>query len=214
MQVYSDFVPNATTDSKTGHRRSSCSARLRCDLSYASPQHLRRTWAFADDCGDPYIPRETYCRSMTINTLGRGDPSTIMAPADPAGAARGMYPNCAVWFTALLIYLFYHLFYFFLNIFYFLNFYCILVPHSSWRGYPVLSLLFSVAASIQSAVRATTHYHYRFHRIIGRWPCVGYHSFRHPGGGCKLWPACQCRADLGAAAFASVVILTMPRSNF
>ena len=145
------------------------------------PNSLTRTWALLITAAILYIPANLL-PIMTINSLGQGDPSTIMAGVIQL-VQHGMFPIAAVVFIA-----------------------SILVPTFKLVGIGLL--LFSVQrhqplSAQQRIVR------FRFIEFIGRWSMLDIFVIAILVAVVNFGRLASVEANLGAAAFASVVILTM-----
>ena len=145
------------------------------------PNSLARTWALLITAAILYIPANLL-PIMTINTLGQGDPSTIMAGVIQL-VQHGMFPIAAVVFIA-----------------------SILVPTFKLVGIGLL--LFSVQRR-QPLSAQQRIVMYRFIEFIGRWSMLDIFVIAILVAVVNFGRLASVEADLGAAAFASVVILTM-----
>ncbi|OPA94085.1 paraquat-inducible membrane protein A [Pseudomonas fluorescens] len=145
------------------------------------PNSLARTWALLITAAILYIPANLL-PIMTINSLGQGDPSTIMAGVIQL-AQHGMYPIAAVVFIA-----------------------SILVPTFKLVGIGLL--LFSVQRH-QPLSAQQRIVMYRFIEFIGRWSMLDIFVIAILVAVVNFGRLASVEANLGAAAFASVVILTM-----
>jgi len=119
---------------------------------------------------------------MTINSLGQGDPSTIMSGVIQL-VQHGMFPIAAVVFIA-----------------------SILVPTFKLVGIGLL--LFSVQRH-QPLSAQQRIIMYRFIEFIGRWSMLDIFVIAILVAVVNFGRLASVEANLGAAAFASVVILTM-----
>ena len=145
------------------------------------PNSLARTWALLITAAILYIPANLL-PIMTINTLGQGDPSTIMAGVIQL-VQHGMFPIAAVVFIA-----------------------SILVPTFKLVGIGLL--LFSVQRH-QPLSAQQRIVMYRFIEFIGRWSMLDIFVIAILVAVVNFGRLASVEANLGAAAFASVVILTM-----
>jgi len=145
------------------------------------PNSLTRTWALLITAAILYIPANVL-PIMTINSLGQGDPSTIMAGVIQL-VQHGMYPIAAVVFIA-----------------------SILVPTFKLVGIGLL--LFSVQRH-QPLSAQQRIVMYRFIEFIGRWSMLDIFVIAILVAVVNFGRLASVEANLGAAAFASVVILTM-----
>jgi len=145
------------------------------------PNSLLRTWALLVTAAILYIPANLL-PIMTVNSLGQGDPSTIMSGVIQL-VQHGMFPIAAVVFIA-----------------------SILVPTFKLVGIGLL--LFSVQRrqplSAQQRILM-----YRFIEFIGRWSMLDIFVIAILVAVVNFGRLASVEANLGAAAFASVVILTM-----
>ena len=145
------------------------------------PNSLTRTWALLITAAILYIPANLL-PIMTVNSLGQGDPSTIMSGVIQL-VQHGMFPIAAVVFIA-----------------------SILVPTFKLVGIGLL--LFSVQRhqplSAQQCIIM-----YRFIEFIGRWSMLDIFVIAILVAVVNFGRLASVEANLGAAAFASVVILTM-----
>lgn len=145
------------------------------------PNSLTRTWALLITAAILYIPANLL-PIMTINSLGQGDPSTIMAGVIQL-VQHGMFPIAAVVFIA-----------------------SILVPTFKLVGIGLL--LFSVQRH-QPLSAQQRIVMYRFIEFIGRWSMLDIFVIAILVAVVNFGRLASVEANLGAAAFASVVILTM-----
>ncbi len=145
------------------------------------PNSLTRTWALLITAAILYIPANLL-PIMTVNSLGQGDPSTIMAGVIQL-VQHGMYPIAAVVFIA-----------------------SILVPTFKLVGIGLL--LFSVQRHQPLSARQRIVM-YRFIEFIGRWSMLDIFVIAILVAVVNFGRLASVEANLGAAAFASVVILTM-----
>ncbi|QVN02370.1 paraquat-inducible protein A [Pseudomonas rhodesiae] len=145
------------------------------------PDSLTRTWALLITAALLYIPANML-PIMTVNSLGQGDPSTIMAGVIQL-VQHGMYPIAAVVFIA-----------------------SILVPTFKLVGIGLL--LFSVQRH-QPLSAQQRIVMYRFIEFIGRWSMLDIFVIAILVAVVNFGRLASVEPNLGAAAFASVVILTM-----
>ena len=145
------------------------------------PNSLTRTWALLITAAILYIPANLL-PLMTVNSLGQGEPSTIMAGVIQL-MQHGMYPIAAVVFIA-----------------------SILVPTFKLVGIGLL--LFSVQRH-QPLSAQQRIVMYRFIEFIGRWSMLDIFVIAILVAVVNFGRLASVEANLGAAAFASVVILTM-----
>ncbi|KTC55959.1 paraquat-inducible protein A [Pseudomonas fluorescens ABAC62] len=145
------------------------------------PNSLARTWALLVTAAILYVPANLL-PIMTINSLGQGDPSTIMAGVIQL-VQHGMFPIAAVVFIA-----------------------SILVPTFKLVGIGLL--LFSVQRH-QPLSAQQRIVMYRFIEFIGRWSMLDIFVIAILVAVVNFGRLASVEANLGAAAFASVVILTM-----
>ncbi len=145
------------------------------------PNSLMRTWALLITAAILYIPANLL-PIMTINSLGQGAPSTIMAGVIEL-VQHGMFPIAAVVFIA-----------------------SILVPTFKLVG--IALLLFSVQRHQPLSARQRIIM-YRFIEFIGRWSMLDIFVIAILVAVVNFGRLASVEANLGAVAFASVVILTM-----
>ncbi|KRP89756.1 paraquat-inducible protein A [Pseudomonas lactis] len=145
------------------------------------PNSLTRTWALLITAAILYIPANLL-PIMTVSSLGQGDPSTIMSGVIQL-VQHGMYPIAAVVFIA-----------------------SILVPTFKLVGIGLL--LFSVQRH-QPLSAQQRIVMYRFIEFIGRWSMLDIFVIAILVALVNFGRLASIEANLGAAAFASVVILTM-----
>ncbi|CAH0301972.1 paraquat-inducible protein A [Pseudomonas mediterranea] len=145
------------------------------------PNSLMRTWALLITAAILYIPANML-PIMTINSLGHGAPSTIMAGVIEL-VQHGMIPIAAVVFIA-----------------------SILVPTFKLVG--IALLLFSVQRHQPMSARQRILM-YRFIEFIGRWSMLDIFVIAILVAVVNFGRLASVEAGLGAIAFASVVILTM-----
>ena len=145
------------------------------------PNSLMRTWALLITAAILYIPANLL-PIMTVNSLGQGAPSTIMSGVIEL-VQHGMFPIAAVVFIA-----------------------SILVPTFKLVG--IALLLFSVQRHQPLSARQRIIM-YRFIEFIGRWSMLDIFVIAILVAVVNFGRLASVEARLGAAAFASVVILTM-----
>ena len=145
------------------------------------PNSLTRTWALLITAAILYIPANLL-PIMTVSSLGQGDPSTIMSGVIQL-VQHGMFPIAAVVFIA-----------------------SILVPTFKLVGIGLL--LFSVQRH-QPLSAQQRIVMYRFIEFIGRWSMLDIFVIAILVALVNFGRLASIEANLGAAAFASVVILTM-----
>ncbi|UVM51420.1 MULTISPECIES: paraquat-inducible protein A [unclassified Pseudomonas] len=145
------------------------------------PNSLMRTWALLVTAAIIYIPANVL-PIMTVSSLGQGDPSTIMSGVIQL-VQHGMIPIAAVVFIA-----------------------SILVPTFKLVGIGLL--LFSVQRRQPLSARQRI-WMYRFIEFIGRWSMLDIFVIAILVAVVNFGRLASVEANLGAIAFASVVILTM-----
>jgi paraquat-inducible protein A len=145
------------------------------------PNSLVRTWALLITAAILYIPANML-PIMTINSLGKGAPSTIMSGVVDL-VHYGMFPIAAVVFIA-----------------------SILVPTFKLVGIGLL--LFSIQRRQPLSARQRI-WMYRFIEFIGRWSMLDIFVIAILVAVVNFGRLASIEANLGAIAFASVVILTM-----
>ena len=145
------------------------------------PNSVMRTWALLVTAAVLYIPANVL-PIMTVSSLGQGDPSTIMSGVIQL-VQHGMIPIAAVVFIA-----------------------SILVPTFKLVG--IALLLFSVQRRQPLSARQRI-WMYRFIEFIGRWSMLDIFVIAILVALVNFGRLASIEANLGAAAFASVVILTM-----
>ena len=145
------------------------------------PDSLMRTWALLLTSAILYIPANLL-PIMTVSSLGQGSPSTIMAGVIEL-VQHGMIPIAAVVFIA-----------------------SILVPTFKLVG--IALLLFSVQRRQPLSARQRIIM-YRFIEFIGRWSMLDIFVIAILVAVVNFGRIASVEANLGAVAFASVVILTM-----
>ncbi|KQN46725.1 paraquat-inducible protein A [Pseudomonas sp. Leaf48] len=145
------------------------------------PNSLVRTWALLITAAILYIPANVL-PIMTVNTLGKGDPSTIMSGVIDL-VHYGMFPIAAVVFVASIV-----------------------VPTFKLVG--IALLLFSVQRRQPLSARQRI-WMYRFIEFIGRWSMLDIFVIAILVAVVNFGRIASIEANPGAIAFASVVILTM-----
>ncbi|NWB99019.1 paraquat-inducible protein A [Pseudomonas gingeri] len=145
------------------------------------PNSLMRTWALLLTSAILYIPANML-PIMTVSSLGKGDPSTIMSGVITL-VQHGMFPIAAVVFVA-----------------------SILVPTFKLVG--IALLLFSVQRRQPLSARQRIIM-YRFIEFIGRWSMLDIFVIAILVAVVNFGRIASVEANFGAIAFASVVILTM-----
>ena len=145
------------------------------------PNSLARTWALLITAAILYIPANVL-PIMTVSTLGQGSPDTIMSGVITL-MKHGMLPIAAVVFVA-----------------------SILVPTFKLVG--IALLLFSVQRRQPLSARQRI-WMYRFIEFIGRWSMLDIFVIAILVAVVNFGRLASVEANLGAIAFASVVILTM-----
>nr|WP_178117737.1 paraquat-inducible protein A [Pseudomonas sp. R5(2019)] len=145
------------------------------------PNSIIRTWALLITAAILYIPANVL-PIMTVSTLGQGSPDTIMSGVITL-IHHGMYPIAAVVFVA-----------------------SILVPTFKLVG--IALLLYSVQRHQPLSARQRI-WMYRFIEFIGRWSMLDIFVIAILVAIVNFGRIASVEANLGAVAFASVVILTM-----
>ncbi|MBV6289637.1 paraquat-inducible protein A [Pseudomonas aegrilactucae] len=145
------------------------------------PNSLARTWALLITAAILYIPANVL-PIMTVSTLGKGSPDTIMSGVITL-MQHGMLPIAAVVFVA-----------------------SILVPTFKLVG--IALLLYSVQRHQPLSARQRIVM-YRFIEFIGRWSMLDIFVIAILVAVVNFGRIASVEANLGAVAFASVVILTM-----
>ncbi|APC17496.1 paraquat-inducible membrane protein A [Pseudomonas frederiksbergensis] len=145
------------------------------------PNSLMRTWALLITAAILYIPANVL-PIMTVSTLGQGEGDTIMSGVITL-VQHGMFPIAAVVFVA-----------------------SILVPTFKLVG--IALLLFSVQRRQPLSARQRIVM-YRFIEFIGRWSMLDIFVIAILVAVVSFGRLASIEANLGAVAFASVVILTM-----
>lgn len=145
------------------------------------PNSVMRTWALLLTAAILYIPANLL-PIMTVSSLGNGSPDTIMSGVLTL-VHHGMYPIAGVVFVA-----------------------SILVPTFKLVGIGLL--LFSVQRHQPLSARQRILM-YRFIEFIGRWSMLDIFVIAILVAVVNFGRIASVSANLGAVAFASVVILTM-----
>lgn len=145
------------------------------------PNSLIRTWALLITAAIIYIPANVL-PIMTVSSLGQGEPSTIMSGVIEL-VQHGMIPIASVVFIA-----------------------SILVPTFKLVG--IALLLFSVQRRQPLSARQRI-WMYRFIEFIGRWSMLDIFVIAILVAVVNFGRLASVEANLGAIAFATVVILTM-----
>ncbi|MBJ9976325.1 paraquat-inducible protein A [Pseudomonas sp. S75] len=145
------------------------------------PNSIAYTWALLITAMILYIPANLL-PIMTVSTLGQGSPDTIMSGVITL-MKHGMLPIAAVVFTA-----------------------SILVPTFKLIGLGLL--LYSVQRRQPLSARQRILM-YRFIEFIGRWSMLDIFVIAILVAVVKFGRIASVEANLGAIAFAAVVILTM-----
>ncbi|MCU1751382.1 paraquat-inducible protein A [Pseudomonas sp. 6D_7.1_Bac1] len=145
------------------------------------PNSLMRTWALLITAAILYIPANVL-PIMTVSTLGQGEGDTIISGVITL-VQHGMFPIAAVVFVA-----------------------SILVPTFKLVG--IALLLFSVQRRQPLSARQRIVM-YRFIEFIGRWSMLDIFVIAILVAVVNFGRLASIEANLGAVAFASVVILTM-----
>jgi len=168
---------NRQEDSQAVQRCTRCGAKV----YPRRPASILRTWAFLLTAAVLYLPANLL-PIMTVNTLGKGSPDTIMSGVITL-AQHGMYPIAAVVFIA-----------------------SILVPTFKLIGLALL--LYSVQRRQPLSARQRI-WMYRFIEFIGRWSMLDIFVIAILVAVVNFGQLASVSANAGAIAFASVVILTM-----
>jgi paraquat-inducible protein A len=154
-----------------------CGARLH----RRKPDSQRRAWAFLIAATIMYIPANVF-PVLTVISLGRGQPSTILGGVVELAAAK-------LWVLAILVFVA-----------------SITVPVLKILGLVVM--LLSVPRRMGSRLRDRTVL-YRVVELIGRWSMIDVFMISILTGLVRLGFIADVRPGFGAVAFASVVVLTM-----
>ncbi|VEF12865.1 PqiA family protein [Pseudomonas fluorescens] len=158
-----------------------CCTRCGAQVHTRRPNSLTRTWALLITAAIIYIPANVL-PIMTVSSLGQGEPSTIMSGVIEL-VQHGMIPIAAVVFIA-----------------------SILVPTFKLVG--IALLLFSVQRHQPLSARQRI-WMYRFIEFIGRWSMLDIFVIAILVAVVNFGRIASVEANLGAIAFATVVILTM-----
>lgn len=154
---------------------------MRCFGSRPSSEQLDAYLALLITAAILYIPANVL-PIMTVSSLGKGDPSTIMSGVIQL-VQHGMIPIAAVVFIASIV-----------------------VPTFKLVG--IALLLFSVQRRQPLSARQRIVM-YRFIEFIGRWSMLDIFVIAILVAVVNFGRLASVEANLGAIAFASVVILTM-----
>lgn len=165
---------------EAGTTRQTCT-RCGAIVHARRPNSLVRTWALLVTAAILYIPANVL-PIMTVSTLGQGSPDTIMSGVITL-MQHGMLPIAAVVFVA-----------------------SILVPTFKLVG--IALLLYSVQRHQPLSARQRIVM-YRFIEFIGRWSMLDIFVIAILVAVVNFGRIASVEANLGAVAFASVVILTM-----
>lgn len=160
--------------------RQSCT-RCGAAVHARRPNSVMRTWALLLTAAILYVPANLL-PIMTVSSLGKGSPDTIMSGVLTL-VHHGMYPIAGVVFVA-----------------------SILVPTFKLVGIGLL--LFSVQRHQPLSARQRILM-YRFIEFIGRWSMLDIFVIAILVAVVNFGRIASVSANLGAVAFASVVILTM-----
>ncbi|EJN37728.1 putative paraquat-inducible protein A [Pseudomonas sp. GM84] len=164
-----------------GERSSQTCTRCGAIVHARRPNSIVRTWALLIAASILYIPANVL-PIMTISALGQGSPDTIMSGVI-ALLKHGMVPIAAVVFIA-----------------------SILVPTFKLIGIGLL--LYSVQRRQPLSARQRILM-YRFIEFIGRWSMLDIFVIAILVAVVNFGRIASVEANLGAVAFATVVILTM-----
>ena len=162
-------------------RRSQSCTRCGAIVHPRRPNSILRTWALLITASILYIPANVL-PIMTVSSLGQGSPDTIMSGVVSL-MQHGMLPIAAVVFVA-----------------------SILVPTFKLVGIGLL--LYSVQRRQPLSARQRI-WMYRFIEFIGRWSMLDIFVIAILVAVVNFGRIASVEANLGAVAFASVVILTM-----
>lgn len=168
------------------NRQDSDHGRQRCTRCGASvharhPHSLARTWALLITAAILYIPANLL-PIMTVSALGQGEPDTIMSGV-VALVQAGSLPIALVVFVA-----------------------SILVPTFKLVGIALLLISVQRKQPLSARQRIVM---FRFIEWIGRWSMLDVFVIAILVALVNFGTLARVEADLGAMAFASVVILTM-----
>ncbi len=156
-------------------------SRCGAALHARRPNSIVRTWALLITAMILYIPANVL-PIMTVSTLGQGSPDTIMSGVITL-MQHGMIPIAAVVFTA-----------------------SILVPTFKLVG--IALLLYSIQRHQPLSARQRIIM-YRFIEFIGRWSMLDIFVIAILVAMVNFGRIANVEPNLGAVAFAAVVILTM-----
>ena len=162
-------------------RRSQSCTRCGANVHARRPNSILRTWALLITATILYIPANVL-PIMTVSSLGQGSPDTIMSGVISL-MQHGMLPIAAVVFVA-----------------------SILVPTFKLVGIGLL--LYSVQRRQPLSARQRI-WMYRFIEFIGRWSMLDIFVIAILVAVVNFGRIASVEANLGAVAFACVVILTM-----
>ena len=162
-------------------RRSQSCTRCGAVVHARRPNSILRTWALLITASILYIPANVL-PIMTVSSLGQGSPDTIMSGVISL-MQHGMLPIAAVVFVA-----------------------SILVPTFKLVGIGLL--LYSVQRRQPLSARQRI-WMYRFIEFIGRWSMLDIFVIAILVAVVNFGRIASVEANLGAVAFACVVILTM-----
>lgn len=162
-------------------RHSQSCTRCGANVHARRPNSILRTWALLITATILYIPANVL-PIMTVSSLGQGSPDTIMSGVISL-MQHGMLPIAAVVFVA-----------------------SILVPTFKLVGIGLL--LYSVQRRQPLSARQRI-WMYRFIEFIGRWSMLDIFVIAILVAVVNFGRIASVEANLGAVAFACVVILTM-----
>ena len=163
-----------------GHGHAAC-PRCSASLHRRKPNSLARTWALVITAAILYIPANLF-PVMTVISLGRGEPDTIISGA-VALADAGMWPLAVLVFFA-----------------------SIAVPMLKLVG--LVALLITVQRGTTWRLQDRTVL-YRIIEFVGRWSMIDIFMISILVALVQLGEIATIQPGLGAIAFASVVIITM-----
>lgn len=166
---------------KPGDECSGCCTRCGASLHERKPNSLKRTWALLITSALLYVPANLL-PIMTVNSLGMGEPSTIMAGVITL-IQHGMLPIAIVVFVA-----------------------SILVPTFKLVGIGLLLYSIQRHQPLSAKQRVVM---FRFIEWIGRWSMLDIFVIAILVSVVDFGRIASVEANIGAAAFAGVVILTM-----
>lgn len=156
-------------------------SRCRAVLHARRPNSIRRTWALLITAMILYIPANLL-PILTVNIFGSGSPATIMSGVVSL-VQLGMIPIALVVFVASIV-----------------------VPTFKLVG--IALLLYSVQRHQPMSARQRIVM-YRFIEWVGRWSMLDIFVIAILVALVNFGHLARIEANLGAAAFASVVVLTM-----